>query len=85
MKIKIQRYLIKKFKLFFSRSIQGSVCLLKSSFFLESEFRESELFSDVWYIVIKPGPGVDPAKGPGPRFQGSTRVNSGQPGLTRKN
>ena len=26
-------------------------------------------------IVIKPGPGVDPAKGPGPGFQGSTRVN----------
>jgi len=36
-------------------------------------------------IVIKPGPGVDPAKGPGPGFHGSTRVNSGQPGLTRKN
>jgi hypothetical protein len=36
-------------------------------------------------IVIKPGPGVDPAKGPGPGFQGSTRVNSGQPGLIRKN
>jgi hypothetical protein len=30
-------------------------------------------------IVIKPGPGVDPAKGPGPEFHGSTRVN------TRKN
>ena len=26
-------------------------------------------------IVIKPGPGVDPAKGPGPGFYGSTRVN----------
>jgi len=26
-------------------------------------------------IVIKPGPGVDPAKGPGPGFHGSTRVN----------
>jgi len=26
-------------------------------------------------IVIKPGPGVDPTKGPGPGFQGSTRVN----------
>jgi len=26
-------------------------------------------------IVIKPDPGVDPAKGPGPGFQGSTRVN----------
>jgi hypothetical protein len=25
-----------------------SVCLLESSFFLESEFRESKLFSDVW-------------------------------------
>jgi hypothetical protein len=24
-------------------------------------------------IVIKPGPGVDPAKEPGPRFHGSTR------------
>ena len=36
-------------------------------------------------IVIKPGPGVDLAKGPGPGFQGSTRVNSGQAGLTLKN
>jgi hypothetical protein len=36
-------------------------------------------------IVIKPGPGVDQAKGPGPGFHGSTRVNSGQPGLTQKN
>jgi hypothetical protein len=26
-------------------------------------------------IVIKPGPGVDPAKGPGPGFLGLTRVN----------
>jgi len=26
----------------------GPVCLLESSFLLESEFRESELFSDVW-------------------------------------
>jgi hypothetical protein len=25
--------------------------------------------------VIKLGPGVDPAKGPGPRFHGSTRIN----------
>ena len=29
-------------------------------------------------IVIKPGPRVDPAKGPGPGFYGSTRVNPGQ-------
>ena len=36
-------------------------------------------------IVIKPGPRVDPAKGPGPGFHGSTRVNSGQPGSTRVN
>jgi len=36
-------------------------------------------------IVIKPSPGVDPAKGLGPGFHGSTRVNSGQPGLTWKN
>ena len=28
-------------------------------------------------IVIKPGSGVDPAKGPGPGFYGSTRVNPG--------
>jgi hypothetical protein len=35
-------------------------------------------------IVIKPGPGVDPAKGPGPGFQGSTRFNSGQPGKIKK-
>jgi len=26
-------------------------------------------------IVIKPGPGVDPAKGLGPGFHGSTRIN----------
>jgi hypothetical protein len=26
-------------------------------------------------IIIKPGSGVDPVKGPGPRFYGSTRVN----------
>ena len=36
-------------------------------------------------IVIKPGSGVDPAKGPGLGFHGSTRVNSGQSGLTREN
>ena len=29
----------------------------------------------VYTIVIKPGTGVDPAKGPGPGFHGSTRVN----------
>jgi hypothetical protein len=34
-------------------------------------------------IVIKPGPRVDPAKGPGPGFHGSTRVNSGQPGKNK--
>jgi hypothetical protein len=28
-------------------SSKGYVCLLESSFFLESEFQESELFSDV--------------------------------------
>jgi len=46
------------------------------------------IHSDVWGIapiVIKPGPGVDPAKGPGPGFHGSTRVNSGQPGKIKKN
>ena len=37
-----------------------------------------------WTIVIKPGPGVDPAKGPGPGFHGSSRVNSGQPGKIKK-
>jgi hypothetical protein len=26
-------------------------------------------------IVIKPGPGIDPAKEPGSGFHGSTRVN----------
>jgi hypothetical protein len=26
-------------------------------------------------IVVKPGPGVDPAKRPGPGFYGSTRKN----------
>ena len=30
-------------------------------------------------IVIKPSPGVGPAKGPDPGFHGSTRVNSDQP------
>ena len=30
-------------------------------------------------IVIKPGSGIDPAKGSGPGFYGSTRVNPGQP------
>jgi hypothetical protein len=29
----------------------------------------------VYTIVIKPGPGVDPAKGRGPEFHGSTQVN----------
>ena len=33
------------------------------------------LQNKTWSIVIKPGPGVDPAKGPGARFHGSTRVN----------
>ncbi|XP_073260471.1 uncharacterized protein [Populus alba] len=33
-------------------------------------------------IVIKPGPEVDPVKGPGLGFHGSTRVNPGQPGLS---
>jgi hypothetical protein len=44
-----------------------------------------ELLNMLKTIVIKPGPGVDPAKGQGPGFHGSTWVNSGQPGLTRKN
>ena len=35
-------------------------------------------------IVIKLGLGVDPAKGPGPGFQGSTRFNSGQSGKIKK-
>jgi len=35
-------------------------------------------------IVIKPGPGVDPAKGPGPGFHGSTRVNPDQSGKIKK-
>jgi len=29
----------------------------------------------VWVIVIKPDPGVDPAKGPGLGFHGSTQKN----------
>jgi len=35
-------------------------------------------------IVIKPGPGVDSAKGPGPGFHGSTRVHSGPPRKIKK-
>jgi hypothetical protein len=35
-------------------------------------------------IVIKPGPGIDPAKRPGFGFHGSTRVNPGQPGKIKK-
>jgi hypothetical protein len=38
-----------------------------------------------WCIVIKPDPGIDPIKESGLGFYGSTRVNSGQPGSTRKN
>ena len=34
---------------------------------------------DVYTIVIKPSPKVDPAKAPGPGFHESTRINSGQP------
>jgi hypothetical protein len=34
-----------KIMVFFSL---GPICLLESSVLLESEFRESELFSDVW-------------------------------------
>jgi len=29
----------------------------------------------IYNIVIKPGPGVDPVKGPGSGFHGSTRIN----------
>jgi hypothetical protein len=36
-------------------------------------------------IVIKPGPGVDPAKEPGLGFYGSTRVNPDQSGKFFKN
>jgi hypothetical protein len=39
----------------------------------------------VWFIVIKPGPGVDPTKGPGPGFHGSTRVDPDQPEKILKN
>jgi hypothetical protein len=35
----------------------------------------TKLIEGVIAIVIKPGPGVDPAKGPGSGFHGSTRVN----------
>ena len=38
-------------------------------------FMVFRLFLLVFTIVIKLGPGVDPAKGPGPGFHGSTRVN----------
>ena len=31
-------------------------------------------------IIIKPGPEIDPAEGPGLGFYGSTRVNLDQPG-----
>jgi hypothetical protein len=37
--------------------------------------RPGSLWFTALRIVIKPGPGVDPAKGPGPGFQGSTRIN----------
>lgn len=36
-------------------------------------------------IVIKSGSGVDLAKGPGPGFHRSTRVNLGQSGKIKKN
>ena len=42
------------------------------------------LFFAIVIIVIKPGPGIDPVKGPGPRFYGSTRVNPDQPGKIKK-
>jgi hypothetical protein len=35
-------------------------------------------------IVFKPGSGIDPAKGPGPGFHGSTRVNLNQPEKNKK-
>jgi hypothetical protein len=48
-----------------------------------AQFSTNSMLKDK-IIVIKPGPGVDPAKGPGPGFHGSTRVNSGQPGKIKK-
>jgi hypothetical protein len=42
------------------------------------------LFFAIVIIVIKPGPGIDPVKGPGPGFYGSTRVNPDQPGKIKK-
>jgi hypothetical protein len=41
----------------------------------ESRVDSSSFNSSIKSIVIKPGPGVDPAKGRGPGFHGSTRVN----------
>jgi hypothetical protein len=36
---------------------------------------KAEMHIHMVCIVIKPGLGPDPAKGPGPGFHGSTRIN----------
>jgi hypothetical protein len=40
---------------------------------------KNPIFKDVFSIVLKTNPEVDPVKRPGPGFYGSTRVNPGQP------
>ena len=42
-------------------------------------YRQFSLSSNLSTIVVKPGLKIDPVKGPGPEFYGSTRVNLDQP------
>jgi len=48
------------------------------------ELEANQRREGVLAIVIKPGTGVDPAKGPGPGLYGLTQVNSGQPEKIKK-
>ena len=65
---------------------EDSVCRLeiKDNFDYVASLHPDTTMQDT-SIVIKPGLGVDPVKEPGLGFHRSTRVNSGQSELTRKN
>jgi hypothetical protein len=50
-------------------------CLQYTTLLFHVARRRLNMRSLIRTIIIKPGPRVDPTKGPGPGFYGSTRVN----------
>jgi len=58
-----------------AKSSKTKTCLL----FWPWKDRDGNNYSGLWVNVLKPGPGVNPAKGSSPGFYRSTWINPGQP------